>query len=186
MYIQISSILDFSLTEMYETIRSSDILPEIVRSIEWEPIRPMIKNLFHNDTERGGRPNFDEIAMIKALFLQGLYNIVDEKLEKELHDHISFHKFLRYPEKKRDARTFLALRERLSSTDMDNRIWSEIWKQLESHGIVIKKGVIQDASFVTTDHGKHGRKKPSAPDMPEPSEKHTHADKGGQETGQSC
>jgi IS5 family transposase len=83
-----STFKDFSLPEMYETIRSSDILPEIDRSIDWESMRPMIRSLFHNNTEKGGRPNFDEIVMIKALFLQGLYNIVDEKLEKELYDRI--------------------------------------------------------------------------------------------------
>ncbi len=110
--------------------------------------------------------------MVKALFLQGLYNIVDEKLEKELLDRISFRNFLHYPDKMPDARTIWALRERMSSTGADKKIWSEIWRQLESHGIIIRKGVIQDASFITSDQGKHGRKKPPAPDIPDPSEKH--------------
>ena len=136
----------------------------------------MIKSLFHNDTEKGGRPNFDEIVMIKAVFLQGLCNIVDEELEKGLYDRISFHNFLHYPEKMPDVRTLWALREQMSSTGTDRKIWSEIWKQLESHGIMIRKGVIQDASFITSDHGKHGRKKPPAPDMPDPSKKHVPED----------
>ena len=161
---------------MYETIRSSDILPEIDRSIDWESMRPMIRSLFHNNTEKGGRPNFDEIVMIRALFLQGLYSIVDEKLEKELYDRISFHNFLHYPEKMPDARTLWALRERMSMTGMDKHIWSELWRQLESRGIVIRNDVIQDASFITSDHGKHGRKKPPAPDMPDLSEKPVPAD----------
>ena len=177
MHIIMSTFKDFSLPEMYETNRSSDILPEIDRSIQWEPMRPMIRSLFHNNTEKGGRPNFDEIVMIKALFLQGLYNIVDEKLEKELYDRISFHNFLHYPDKMPDARTLWALRERMSRTGMDKHIWSELWKQLESRGIVIRRGVIQDASFITSDHGKHGRKKPPAPDMPDPSEKQVPADR---------
>lgn len=171
-----SSIRDFSLQEMYETIRSSDILPEIDRSIDWGSLRPMIKSTFHNDSGKGGRPNFDEIVMIKALFLQGLYNIVDEKLEKELYDRISFHNFLHYPEKMPDARTIWAFRERLSDTGTDKIIWKEMWRQLESRGIAIRKGVIQDATFITSDHGKHGRRKPPAPDMPEPSEKPTPGD----------
>jgi hypothetical protein len=36
-----STFKDFSLPEMYETIRSSDILPDIDRSIDWESM--MIK-----------------------------------------------------------------------------------------------------------------------------------------------
>ena len=96
MHIMMSTFKDFSLPEMYEAIRSKDTLPEIDCSIDWESMRPMIRSLFHNNTEKGGRPNFDEIVMIKALFLQGLYSIVDEKLEKELYDRILFHNFLHY------------------------------------------------------------------------------------------
>ena len=176
MFIIMSSIRDFSLPEAYESIRSMDSLPQIDRIIDWDSLRPLVRSLFHNDSEKGGRPNFDEVVMIKALFLQGLYNIVDEKLEKELLDRISFRNFLHYPEKMPDARTIWALRERMAINGTDRKIWSEIWRQLESKGIVIRKGVIQDASFITSDHGKHGRKKPPAPDMPEPSEKHVPED----------
>ena len=42
---------------------------------------------------------------------------------------------------------------------------------------MIRKGVIHDASFITSDHGKHGRKKPPAPDMPDPYEIPVPADK---------
>ena len=44
---------------------------------------------------------------------------MDEKLEKELYNQILFHNFLQYPEKMPDARTLLALRERMSRTGMD-------------------------------------------------------------------
>ena len=108
MLIMKSTFKDFGLPEMYEAIRSKDILPEIDCSIDWESMRPMIRSMLHNKTEKGGRSNVDEIVMIKALFLQGLYSIVDEKLEKELYDRISFHNFLHYPDKMLDARTLWA------------------------------------------------------------------------------
>ncbi|WP_298409040.1 transposase [Ferroplasma sp.] len=47
---------------------------------------------------RGGRPHIDETVMIKTLFLQSMYNLPDESMEKELHDRISFRDFLHYPE----------------------------------------------------------------------------------------
>jgi IS5 family transposase len=165
-----SFIMDFSLPEMYETICPMDNLPEIDLLTDCESLKSLIRSVFHNDTERGGRPNFDGIVMIKAPFLKGIYNIVDEKLEKELYDRISFQNFPHYPDEMPDARTLWALHERMSAAGMDKRIRSEIWRQLESHGIVIMKGVIQEVSFITADHGKHGTKKPPAPDMPEPSE----------------
>ncbi|MEM3845580.1 MAG: transposase [Candidatus Parvarchaeota archaeon] len=68
-------------------------------------MRPVLKDLYHNDTEKGGRPNIDEIVMIKSLFLQAIYNISDEALERELHDRLSFRNFLNYPEIIPDANT---------------------------------------------------------------------------------
>ena len=50
--------------------------------------------------------------------------------------------------------------ERLSSAGTDKIIWKEIRRQLESRDIVNRKGVVQNASFITYDHRKHGRKKP--------------------------
>ena len=137
-----STFRDFSLPEMYEAIRSKDILPEIDCSIDWESMRPMISSLFHNNTEKGGRPNFNEIVMIKALFLQGLYNIVDEKLEKELYDRILFHNFLHYPDKIPDARTLWALRERMSSTGMDNLTFVNMANNLSTVVHLKRSGMI--------------------------------------------
>ena len=49
-------------------------------------------------------------------------------------------------------------------------MWKHIWKHLEDSGISIKAGMVQDATFVETDPGKHGKKKPPVPVDPEPPE----------------
>ncbi|EQD57419.1 transposase IS4 family protein, partial [mine drainage metagenome] len=82
--------------------------------------------------------------MIKTLFLQGMYNLSDESMEKEIYDRISFRNFLHYPETVPDSRTIWLFRERLSNTGTDKKIWKHIWKQLEDKGIMIKTGTIQD------------------------------------------
>ncbi len=38
-------------------------------------------------------------------------------------------------------------------------MWDTIWKQFEKNGIRIRSGKIQDATFIESDPGKHGRKK---------------------------
>jgi len=50
--------------------------------------------MFKNNTDRGGRPNLDVIVMLKSLFIQQLYSLSDEQLERELADRISFRVFL--------------------------------------------------------------------------------------------
>lgn len=81
-------------------------------------------------------------------------------MEKEIHNRIDFMHFLGYSDKVPDSRTIWLFRERLSSTGKDKKIWSMIWNQFESHGITVKRGVVQDASLIESDPGKHGKNKP--------------------------
>ena len=168
MCIIMSSLRDFSIPEAYSQIRSMDTLAKLEPMVDWNSLGSMVLDLFRNNTEKGGRPNFDEITMIKTLFIQELYGLSDEATERELYDRISFRHFLHYPEKMPDARTIWLFRERLSSSGMDRKIWEAIWKQFDDRGIRIEKGLIQDASYIESDHGKHGRKKPPVPIDPEP------------------
>ena len=41
--------------------------------IDWDRIKPLLSDLYKNDTEKGGRPNFDPVFMVKIMFLQSLY-----------------------------------------------------------------------------------------------------------------
>ena len=116
-----------------------------------------LRNLYHNDTDRGGGPNIPTITMVKVLYLQSIYNLVDDQTEKEIYDRISFMNFLDYPDLLADARTIRLFHERLSKTGKDRIIWNELQKQLELKGIKVKKGSAQDATFITSDpgHVKH-------------------------------
>ncbi len=68
--------------------------------------------------------------------------------------------FFDFPDKIPDSRTIWLFRERLSSTGKDKAMWNAIWDQFEKKGIRIKSVTIQDATYIETDPGKHGRKKP--------------------------
>ena len=62
--------------------------------IDWDRIKPILSDLYRNDTEKGGRPNFDPVFMVKNMFLQSLYGLVDETMEFELYSNIRFINFL--------------------------------------------------------------------------------------------
>ena len=161
-------MVDFGMKEKYEKLRKfGDRLAEMKKIIDWESLRPLRKDLFINDTDKGGRPNVDEILMVKVLFLQSIYNHVDESVERELYDRISFVNFLDYPEKMQDARTIWLFRDRLSITGKDKALWKEVWKQFSGKGITVKNGTIQDATFITSDPG-HRRKEKTDMIDPEP------------------
>jgi transposase, IS5 family len=80
-----------------------------------------------------------------------MYGLSDPELERQENDKISFLRFLGFPEKNPDNTTIWNFRERLSKTKKDKAIWNELQRQLEQKGLKIRKGVIQDATFITAD-----------------------------------
>ncbi len=152
-------IMNYGLREKYEQLKKfGDRLSDMKIIIDWDRISPMLNDLYRNDTEKGGRPNFDPVFMIRIMFLQSLYGLVDEAMEIELYSNIRFINFLDYPDRVPDARTIWLFRERLSENSKDKKIWKEIWNQFREKGITIKKGTIQDATFIESDPG-HGKRK---------------------------
>lgn len=148
------SLVDFALQERYKQVKDlGDRLGDLATLIEWEPFREIVDDLYANNTEQGGRPNIDVVLMIKLLVLQSMYGLSDPELERQANDKISFLRFLGFPKKIPDQTTVWYFRERLSKTGKDNAIWEELQRQLDRKGLVIRKGVIQDATFITADPG---------------------------------
>ena len=114
-------------------------------------------DLYENGTEKGGRPNYDPVLMVKILLLQQWYNLSDPQIEREIRDRISFLNFLGCPEKLPDRNTIWYFRERLSKTGKDRLVFSEIRDQIMAKRIRIKKGNMQDASFIEADKGGYGK-----------------------------
>ncbi len=152
-----SSLLDEALKEKYRMNSINDPLAYMRDAIDWSVFSELLKGLYLNNTYQGGRPNIPITTMVKVLFLQSTYNLVDEQAEKEIKDRISFMNFLGFPEHLPDSTTIWLFRERLSKTGRDRIVWNELQRQIESKGIKVKKGTAQDATFIISDqgHGKH-------------------------------
>ncbi|MEM0135464.1 MAG: transposase [Thermoplasmatales archaeon] len=134
------------------------------KKVDLESLRYIFQDLYANDTVNGGRPNIDPIIMVKVLFIQSIYNIVYEHVGKELHDRISLMLISGFPDRISDSMTIWLFRERLLATGKDNIMWKNIWKQFKDRGIIIRSGTVQDATFIESDSGKHGGKKPLVPE----------------------
>ena len=150
-----SSFTSLGLREAYRKVeRLGDRLSDIAKLIDWEAFRPQLDDMYNNKTEKGGRPNFDVILMLKILLLQQWYNLSDDEAEKQISDRISFMKFLSFPETIPDSRTIWLFRERLKEMEKDKAIWKELQRQLDSKGLKVKRGSIQDATFIEADPDK--------------------------------
>jgi len=113
--------------------------------------------LYKNITERGGILNINIIILIKHLLLQEMFGLSDPQLELQVADKISFRVFLGTTETIPDYTTVWTFRKRLKESGKYNDIWDEFTSQLRARGHEVKKGVIQDASFITSDPG-HAKK----------------------------
>jgi IS5 family transposase len=148
------TLTDFALHEMYRKVKKlGDKLAEVDSVIYWEAFRPIIGSMYHNKTEKGGRPNNDELVMYKMLVLQEWHGLSDPELERQVTDRISFQRFIGFPKNVPDFTTVWSFRERLAKTGKDRELWKELQRQLDNNGLKVKKGVIQDATFITADPG---------------------------------
>ena len=155
------SFRSYLLRDLYKDVEKlGDRLAEVEPLIDWEAFTPIIQRLYDNRTPKGGRPNVDEVVMVKMLVLQAWYGLSDPELERQAADRISFRHFLGYPETIPDATTVWQLRERLAESRGDRDIWEELQRQLDEKGLGVKKGVVQDASFITSDPGHARADKP--------------------------
>ena len=139
--------------EYRKLAKLGDRLAKADTLVDWERFRPIVKDFYMNDIEKGGRPNHDEVVMVKLLVVQQWYGLSDEEAEREAVDRLSFRRFLGYPECIPDSTTIWLFRERLAKTGKDKLIWAELRRQLDEKGLRVRKGVAQDASFITADPG---------------------------------
>jgi len=128
-------------------------LLRISNLINWLPIRLILDEMYNNKTEKGGRPNCDVILMFKILILQQWYGLSDLEIERQMSDRISFMSFLGFPDPFPDSRTIWLFRERMAKTEKDKLVWAELQRQLDAMGLQVKRGTIQDATFIEADPG---------------------------------
>src|SRR3990167_6234778 len=135
--------------EMYLKVRGlGDRLELMKQQILWENFRPIVASVFMDNSESGGRPHTDEVVVVRALLLQSWYGLSDEQLEFQCNDRLSFRNFLGFPEKVPDFTCIWKIRERLKEANKEEDIWAELQRQLDTKDLIIKKGVVQDASFI--------------------------------------
>lgn len=149
------SFNQFILREQYLKVKGlGDRLELMKGQIDWKPFVPLVRKVFFDDKEQGGRPHTNELVVVRALLLQGWYGLSDPELEFQINDRLSFRNFLGFPETVPDFSTVWKIRERLQKEGVDKKIWAELQRQLDEKGYEVKKGVIQDASFVEADLGR--------------------------------
>jgi IS5 family transposase len=134
------SFQQYVLKDQYERVRGlGDRLELMKDQIDWDLFVPLVAGVFNDNKTTGGRPHTDETVVVRCMLLQAWYGLSDEELEFQCCDRLSFRNFLSFPESIPDFSTIWRIRERLRNACVEDSIWAELQRQLDSRGYEVKK-----------------------------------------------
>ena len=130
-------------------------LHEMKRLLNWKRFDSIIEKMRKNKTSLGGRPNKDNVQMLKILVLQKWFGMSDPQTERDIYDRASFRDFLEINlSEVPDFTTVWYFRDQLREYGLEDEIWEELQNQLFTLGFRIEEGTIQDATFVESQVGR--------------------------------
>jgi len=120
--------------------------------IDWDKISIIINKDYSKGKSAVGKPSYDGLLLFKMCLLQSWYGLSDYEVEDRINDSLSFSYFcgMTIEQAAPDHSTLSRFRTALTKTETFERLFSSINSQLETHNIIVKKGIIVDASVVDT------------------------------------
>ena len=120
--------------------------------IDWNKIEKIIDKDYSKGKSVTGKPSYNGLLLFKMCLLQSWYGLSDYEVEDRLNDSISFSYFcgMNIDEVAPDHSTLSRFRTALTTTKTFEKLFSSINSQLEFHNIIVKKGIIIDASVIDT------------------------------------
>lgn len=120
--------------------------------IDWVNISKIIDKDYSRGKSAVGKPSYDGLLLFKMCLLQSWYGLSDYEVEDRVNDSLSFSYFcgMTIEQVAPDHSTLSRFRTALTKTKTFEKLFSSINSQLETHHIIIKTGLIIDASVVDT------------------------------------
>ena len=126
-----------------------DGLNDIHNLIDWSAFERLLSGI-HRAAK--GEPSYPPLMMFKVLLLQRWHGLSDPAMETALFDRLSFPRFagLSLDDETPDHSTIWRFREKLGEGGLLERLFVELARQLDAHGVLVKQGTLVDASLVTS------------------------------------
>lgn len=130
--------------------RPKSFLEDVERLVDWRPIEKILKKKLRRNQDAIGNPAYPPLAMFKVLLLQRWWSLSDQGLDDALTDRISFRRFvgLSFSHDTPDSTTICRFRNHLAQRGLDEKLFGIINQQLETQKLIVKQGIIVDASIV--------------------------------------
>jgi transposase, IS5 family len=115
--------------------------------IDWTPLAALASAVRSGEV---GRKPYEALAMLKALYLAGLYDLSDPALEEALIDRVSFRLFCGFSleEGTPDETTLCRFRNDCAAAGVLEAAFAEVNRQLDAKQLIVRKGTLLDATIV--------------------------------------
>ena len=130
--------------------KAKTFLDDVDQVIDWRPIEKVLKKKLRRNRDAAGNPAYPSLAMFKVLLLQRWYNLSDQGMDDALADRISFRRFtgMSFGYDTPDSTTICRFRNHLLECGLDEKLFDMLGRQLQDHDLIVKRGVIVDASII--------------------------------------
>jgi len=128
-----------------------DTLEQLNSIVNWDIFVPVLNTAIPRPTyEKGGRPPFSNLLMLKILIIKRMYNLSHDQTEYQINDRISFMRFLGLGMSDRipDAKTIWLYEDLLSKSEAGQGLFNLFFEEIRKAGYVTREGSIVDASFI--------------------------------------
>lgn len=145
--------------------RREKFLDRMERLIPWERLLKKLKR--HYPKGGTGRPPYPLETMLRIHCMQLFYNLSDPGMEDALYEIESMRRFagLRLSDAIPDETTILNFRRFLERHKLGKKLFEEINKHLQEHGLMMREGSIVDASIIAAPSSTKNKEKKRDPEM---------------------
>ena len=136
--------------------RTSEFFRKCDQLIPWNELAEPLKDMYKNNTDKGGASNYPLVMMIKCMMLQKWFNLSDPMLEEMLDDRISFRRFvgLKMEQAAPDETTFVQFRKRLNANGHIATLFEKTIAILQFRGVILEEGTCVDATIIEAPRGR--------------------------------
>ena len=141
------SICDLRARKIKKTFFS-----QMHKLIDWDAISKIIDLDYSKGKSAVGKPSYDGLLLFKMCLLQSWYGLSDYEVEDRVNDSLSFSYFcgMTIEQVAPDHSTVSRFRTAMTKTNTFEKLLASINSQLERHNIIVKSGIIIDASVIDT------------------------------------
>jgi transposase, IS5 family len=144
---EVNPQLSFGDEVLWSRVPDEHVLVRLERALDWEPLEALLASVYP-PVGRGSAP---PLVCLKMLLLEQWFDLSDAACEAACRDRLSFMRFLGLglSESVPDESALSRFRTRLREAELDARLFSAVSEQLRTRNLVIRPGVLIDASLVT-------------------------------------